>query len=161
MPHSASSVHFRILAYIRPARGRDPASQPKTCNLHLLSICGLPGITRSKQHIVRALGNGEVWGKGYLQAMTNYLQQSNHNEKWIGGVGEGRMDGGMEGWMEGGREGGREREGWLKRGGSNEKKVLTAGGVATSLSSLCGGGKSLRRVLHTGHGGRTPSPSKP
>lgn len=148
MPHPASRVHFRIRAYIRPARGRDPASQPKTCNLHLLSICGLPGITRPKH--TRVVGNlgGDTYSRGQTSANI-------HTPARADGTGEGREGclGSGGGTGDGGLEGRRKKK---------EKRVLTAGGVATFPSSLCGGGGeevTSGEFLHTGHGGERLVPA--
>lgn len=82
------------------AETRHPSRKRATCTCCPSAV--LPDITRSKQHIIRVVGNwamggsGEIerdreiergreggrrGGEGYLQAMTNYLQQTNHNEK--------------------------------------------------------------------------------
>lgn len=147
MPHPASRVHFRIHAYIRPARGRDPASQPKTCNLHLLSICGLPGITRPEH--TRVVGNLG----GYLQSRTNFSKHPYSSESRRGGGRERGLFRAM-GRNRRRRTRGEEEEGKESADGRRSPNV--------SIVIVCGGGGGyLRRVSSHGTWRRTPSPSKP
>lgn len=146
MPHPASRVHFRIRAYIRPARGRDPASQPKTCNLHLLSICGLPGITRPKH--TRVVGNLG----GYLQSRTNFSKHPYSSES-------GR-DGGREGGLF--RVRGRNRRRRTRGEEEEEGKESADGRRSRNVSIvIVWGGEEVTsgEFLHTGHGGERLVPA--